>query len=264
METAHSQNTRNENKDFKLKPLPLEGVFPFSCYPGITCFNHCCKDIDILLTPLDIIKLKKSQRIPSSKFLETHVWIHNLPETHIPLVRLKMKEGDRRSCVFLDEEKDCGVYENRPTVCRSYPLGFGLTNRSFDEEHEKHFMIIEPMCHGHREKQEWTLERWKKDQGVDSFEELNKNWIELVVKLKTSGGKEMKDPQRTWFMMASYDMDTFREFVSRSSFYASFNLDEKTISETKADDESLLRLALDWQQFMFFHEGPLKLQGSKE
>ena len=34
-------------------------VFHFRCYKGIDCFNACCRSIDIMLTPYDILRLKQ-------------------------------------------------------------------------------------------------------------------------------------------------------------------------------------------------------------
>ena len=34
-------------------------VIQFSCHKGIGCWNACCSNIDISLTPYDILRLKK-------------------------------------------------------------------------------------------------------------------------------------------------------------------------------------------------------------
>ena len=38
-----------------IRPVELrdDSTFQFRCHPGIACFNACCKDIDITLTPYD-------------------------------------------------------------------------------------------------------------------------------------------------------------------------------------------------------------------
>ena len=44
----------------KVEPVRLdpESQFKFKCHPGIECFTQCCRDINIILTPYDIIRLK--------------------------------------------------------------------------------------------------------------------------------------------------------------------------------------------------------------
>jgi len=54
--------------------LAPEDKFSFSCHPGVSCFNHCCADINIVLTPYDIIRLKNRLGITSPEFHEKSPW----------------------------------------------------------------------------------------------------------------------------------------------------------------------------------------------
>jgi hypothetical protein len=45
--------------------LSLDDKFQFHCHKGIACFNKCCENIDNLLTPFDIIRLKNHFGITS-------------------------------------------------------------------------------------------------------------------------------------------------------------------------------------------------------
>jgi len=47
------------------------------------------------------------------------------PDEHFALA---MKKG-RGSCVFLDQERRCSVYDNRPTYCRQFPFHFHVSDR---------------------------------------------------------------------------------------------------------------------------------------
>ena len=256
---TEKKEASQRSEEFSLKPIPLEGAFPFACYPGISCYNRCCRDTDILLTPYDILRLRHALGVTSTEFLQTRVHYLKLPGTEIPLVKLKMQEDEQASCIFLKSE-GCSIYPERPTVCRSYPIGFGLADKNFLEDHQKNFMIVESLCQGHGEKRKWTLEDWKADQQMQDFDTFNQSWIELLVRLKTLGGKQMAEQQQGWFLMASYDLDPFRQFVTQSSFSARFGVPETRIKEVEDSDEALLRLALDWMKFMFFQEGPLQLK----
>ncbi|MCK7582709.1 MAG: hypothetical protein MZV65_48870 [Chromatiales bacterium] len=44
-------------------------VIQFRCRKGIDCWNKCCSNIDISLTPYDILRLKKRLGITSTEFL---------------------------------------------------------------------------------------------------------------------------------------------------------------------------------------------------
>ena len=48
-------------KETVLKEYPrmnLDSTFRFSCHPGVACFNRCCADVNIFLTPYDVLRMK--------------------------------------------------------------------------------------------------------------------------------------------------------------------------------------------------------------
>ena len=54
------------------KRLKPDSRFKFSCQPGVTCFNQCCRDVNILLTPYDVLRLKNRLGISSGEFLKKY------------------------------------------------------------------------------------------------------------------------------------------------------------------------------------------------
>ena len=38
--------------------LKEDAEFNFACHPGVSCFNQCCSDVNIFLTPYDVLRLK--------------------------------------------------------------------------------------------------------------------------------------------------------------------------------------------------------------
>ena len=40
-----------------------------------------------------------------------------------PVILFRMKDAEGKPCPFVDEEKGCSIYEDRPWSCRMYPLG---------------------------------------------------------------------------------------------------------------------------------------------
>jgi len=61
----HSEETE---ENFKLKPISPEGIFSFACHPGVSCFNRCCHEIDVILTPFDILKIKTDLKLRFDSF----------------------------------------------------------------------------------------------------------------------------------------------------------------------------------------------------
>ena len=108
------------NDKQKKQRMEREHSFKFNCYPGVSCFTHCCQDITIVLTPYDILRLKRGIGISSDKFLEKYTIIIPKEKRLIPLVILKMNEEDKR-CPLVSQD-GCTVYNDRPWPCRMYPL----------------------------------------------------------------------------------------------------------------------------------------------
>ena len=47
----------------------LDSKIKFRCHPGVSCFTACCGNINIVLTPYDILCLRKRIGIDSDEFL---------------------------------------------------------------------------------------------------------------------------------------------------------------------------------------------------
>ena len=249
----------DQNEQFHLKPISQEGKFPFSCYPGISCFNACCHEIDVVLTPFDVLRMKNQLGITSDSFLTQYTLLQKLKGTDIPLVKLKMRDeaGRRERCIFLDD-RGCSIYGNRPAVCRSYPTGVATHGSGKEDSGNPDFIIEEEMCKGRFEKKEWRVEEWKKGQGVLELDKLNKPWLEMVAKLKSLSLKDDKDQKMNIFLMACFDLDTFRKMVFHSSFLKRFDIDRKRIQLIEKNEEKLLQFGFDWLHFVLFQEGPIK------
>ena len=56
-----------------VQPVQLgpDDKFQFNCHKGIACFNKCCQNIDIMLAPYDVLRLKKRLGISSRDFLDS-------------------------------------------------------------------------------------------------------------------------------------------------------------------------------------------------
>lgn len=262
--TNPDNHSERNQENFNLKPIPPEGIFSFACHPGVSCFNRCCHEIDVILTPVDILRIKTELKLPSHEFLTKYTSFHSLKETGIPLVKLQMRENSNGACIFLDGTKGCSIYHNRPQVCRSYPLGVAALDprhaklQTEGQSTEARFLIQEDMCMGHREPKTWTLKEWMNDQGTIGLEEENKAWLEIVAKLKAMKMAETQQREISLFMMVSYDLDTFWNFVFESTFLERFVVDEKTIENIKSTEAELLKFGMEWLQYALFGEGNIR------
>jgi len=116
--------SNDETKEFldSLPELKEGNTYKFKCYPGIKCFNACCNDLDMVLTPYDILRMRKAVDKNSIDFLRIHTIGHRAPDTNFPTFKFRMTDSAARTCSFVSD-KGCAIYEDRPGACRMYPLG---------------------------------------------------------------------------------------------------------------------------------------------
>jgi uncharacterized protein len=235
------------------KPLMTwDDVFRFRCHPGIDCFNSCCRDVTIFLHPLDVVRLRKALGITSGQFLERHTHQVVSPLTGLPAVVLKMRDDDAKRCPFVTDQ-GCGVYEDRPYSCRLYPL-------DTEQGVEYSFIVNPDTCHGLCEEQEWTVERWRKEQGLYDYDELDHNLKDVMHAHEQWEAAIQDERMQSMFLMAVYDPDRFREFVFNSSFLSKFHVDADIVEKIRNEDVALLYFAAQWLRFALFgKKGFLKI-----
>ena len=238
--------------------------FPFGCHPGVPCFNQCCADVNIMLTPLDVLQLARSVGIPTGEFLDSYT-IHPITkDLHLPLVMLAMRDEPEKRCPFVGDE-GCTVYEQRPWACRMYPLGLAIPPARAGETPEPLFFLFEDdHCQGRMQQGEWTAETWRRDQHVDKRDEIEAGFRELVTHPWFIGGRRL-DPKRLhMFYTACYDLDTFREFVFKSTFRERFELADDLLDELATNDLALLQFGFRWLRFALFAEPTMKVSDAAE
>ncbi len=239
----------------------LEGdTFSFACHPAVSCFTECCRDLKLVLTPYDLLRLKKALGLVSSDLLDQFVVIKPQELNGFPGVYLKMNEDERHACPFVSPE-GCRIYKDRPGACRIYPIGRASSKtKGQDEAKEFHFLVKEDHCRGFDEAKEWSIKSWSQDQGLEPYTFFNDCWTEII-QHKGSLGPEALIPQKLqMFFMASYNLDQFRKFVLKSTFLQRFVVPEERIRKMESDDEELLRLAFQWLKLVLFGEKALPLR----
>lgn len=246
----------------RLEPIKLgsESKFNFNCHKGLSCFTQCCRGINIILTPYDIIRLKNRLELTSEEFLTLYTAPQLLEKTELPVVTLKLLNDEKASCPFVREE-GCFVYTDRPATCRYYPLGVASLIKTDETEDDFYFFVNEPHCLGVEEEKEWQVRDWREDQEVDQYDRANSLWIDLIVR-KRSFPKEMKLTEQTkkMFFLASYNLDRFREFVFESSFLDRYDIDDETREKLREDEAGLLEFGMSWLLWLLYKQGDFALK----
>ena len=240
-----------------LKPVGRE--FRFGCHPGVDCFGVCCHKLDLVLTPYDILRLKKALGMTAADFLEKHILPAAPERSRWPLVRLKMEAGEEGRCPFLVPE-GCRVYRDRPSACRTYPLARAAQKNAQGQVAERFFLVEEAHCHGFKERETWTIQAWVADQGLVQYHHWNDRWMEILTHPQGPGEGPQTKAKVGMFYLASYNLDRFLEFVSTPKFGSLFELEAGFMDQAAQDQEKLLALAFDWMKFSFFGEPTMKLK----
>ncbi|MBL0124499.1 MAG: YkgJ family cysteine cluster protein [Betaproteobacteria bacterium] len=266
------------NGDFAEKsPFPTSPVLPqtfdaskviqFQCRKGIACWNACCSNIDISLTPYDILRLKRRFEISSGEFLKKYTVPYEMEQSSIAGVKLRPVENGT-ACQFMRPE-GCSVYEDRPTACRYYPVAL-LSLRRQDETTDRasYALVEESHCLGHKEPRQISVEAYRKEQGLEEYDDLARGWRQLILKKKSSGPSIGKPSKRSLelFFMVCYDIDRFSQFVASEGFSGIYDLPAEEMKNILCDDNELMQFGFRFLRQVLFGEEtiPLKKEAAEQ
>lgn len=239
--------------------LGLDSKFRFACHPGVKCFTACCSEIDIMLTPYDVLRMKQRLRISSDEFLEKYTRSRIDEKTGWPQLLLLMRDDEKRSCPFVTEE-GCTIYSDRPAMCRYYPVGQGIHRLEIEgdvQNKEFYMMIREDHCLGFQEEKDWTIAEWRENQEAAHYDEMNRAWKDIFIR-SVSREEEKDGRKQQLFFIASYNLDQFRKFVFESRLLDIFELDDDYIERMRGDEVELMRFAFRYLRYIFGVEKDLE------
>ena len=257
----------NEIAKFKntiLKEYPRytkNDSFQFACHRNLKCFNSCCADVNIFLTPYDILRMRKHLGITSEEFLDKYTLIPIDKNLKYPAILLKMSETEEKRCEFVSESEGCTIYENRPWACRMYPVGLASPKDGEAASEEEFYFILEDQgCDGFKEGKKWTIKEWIENQGIDEYNRLGEAFKEIILHEKMQDDSPLDPKKIEMFHMVCYNLDTFRRFVFESSFLKKFEVDEYILNEIRKDDIELMLFGFEWLKFSLFGEPTMKIK----
>ena len=244
-------------EDF-LRELPELGPgqsFRFRCHPGVPCFNACCGDLNLMLTPFDVMRLRRRQRLPSREFIAAHADQFAAPDTGLPLLRLRMVEGvPGRPCPFV-RAAGCSVYTDRPGACRTYPLGRAARVGEDGGVLEQFFIVREDHCRGFEEDAPWTSAHWLADQELAAYNASNDRYLRLSDQARRAGVR-LNVSQANMAFLALFNLDAFTSFIREVRLF-----DKIVFTDGRAEgraeavlqsEEQALDFGFDWLELSLF------------
>ena len=245
--------------DDELKKLPGRRLaetetFTFDCFPGIACFNQCCRNLNLFLYPYDVIRLKNRLAMSSNQFIDRHVSVVLRPAGFFPDVLLRMQDENNSFCPFVTET-GCAVYADRPDTCRKFPMEQGVRYQTDSGKTERIYFFRPPdFCRGPQEARSWTPADWARDPDDVLYDKLTLEWAELKALFQNDpwGREGPEGPKAKMAFMAVYNIDRFRDFVFNSSFLKRYKVKTALIKKMETEDVGLLRFGFDWVRFLLW------------
>ena len=230
--------------------LTRSDAFGFGCHAELSCFNACCRDLTIELSPYDVLRIKAGLGLKSGEFLRKHTHTKFDHARGLPVVYLAMDKDAASTCPFVSEQ-GCSVYEHRPAACRLYPVGRAVTPAKDGTEAEEFFFLLEEdPCVGYGETTSWTIQKWLDDQGVSNYERWDARHRQIcqhpALRKRLADGNPLAPASLNEYHLALYNLDRFREYVVRTELAEKAGLSMSRRARIASEDEALLDFALDW------------------
>jgi Fe-S-cluster containining protein len=242
------------------KAVSAASSFHFHCHSGLACFNRCCREATIILSPYDILRLSRRLSLTTGEFLRRHARREVEGYSGLPLVLVKPARSG--GCPFLGEA-GCTVYGDRPAACRLFPVTQG-SELSPAGVRDRLFLRRLDYCQGFSGDQEWTVAAWQADQGFGEFDRPRRAWLQLLLKQAQLDRPSLDDRIVSQFYMVAYDLDAFCTFVFDSAFLPAHGLTLEKALLLRTDELALLRFSAAYLESLLFPEEALSLKRAFE
>jgi Fe-S-cluster containining protein len=218
-------------------------AFCFDCHPGVSCLNACCADTNIPLTPYDVVRLRERLEVGSDAFLERYAMVEANEDVGIDMVHLHMAQGEAGLCPFASD-RGCQVYPDRPSACRTFPLGRALRRAPDGRSATEEYVLLDPpFCQGFSHTApSFTATDYVTNQGLDIYHRFNDRYFALLVRWQ-AGGQARRTDAREQIFTALYRLDAFRALIDEQQLLAKSGAPERLHDKILTDEPQRLWFA---------------------
>ncbi len=239
-------------KQFPVGMEPLgKDTFSFRCHEQIDCFTRCCKQVEMILYPYDILRLKNNLGVTSAEFLAEYVQIVQGDNPYFPTLMMRLTEDEQ--CPFL-AETGCRVYTDRPSACRMYPLERAVDrNPDRGNAQDYYFIKIHDYCMGHGERVKQGVDGWIRAQGLLRYNYMNSLWAEVdtVFLQNPWRGEGAGGDNQKFAFMVCFDIDMFKRYIAEYKLIQSFRMSKDEKRRLQDDEEEILKFGFELLKFLY-------------
>ena len=221
--------------------------FSFLCHNGVRCFTTCCRQLELALTPYDVLRLRQATKLHSAELLNRYIIIEKEPDEIFPRYYLTMVDDGQASCVFVNEA-GCSIYEHRPGACRTYPMGRAVIR---EQNHVQEFYVLlhESHCFGFQEQKDQTIDSYTTSQELETYNYFNDRLADIQQHPAIRDGMKLTPSHLEIYHQALFDIDTFKEKIGKTHTPGT----KETAIEDLGDEELLL-FSFQWLKKKLFGE----------
>jgi len=219
--------------------------FSFLCHRNVGCFTHCCHQLELALTPYDVLRLRQATSLDSAQLLDRYIIVEQDEADTFPRFYLTMVDDGHASCVFVRTD-GCSIYKHRPGACRTYPMGRGVT-REHGQTSECFVLIHEPHCLGFQGRTVQTIDSYSSSQELKPYNRFNDLLAEIQQHPEIRKGMRLTSAQCSDYQLALYDIDTFRKQLAKNPVD-----DDAEFTAATFNDEELLLFSFQWLKKKLF------------
>lgn len=233
-----------------VQQIAADETFTFDCNPETPCFTECCRQLELALSPYDVLRLCRATGLQSDEFLDRYVIIEQDNLDVFPRFYLTMIDNERESCVFVSP-KGCDVYEHRPSACRTYPMGRGVRHK---EQGLTEFFVLlkEDHCQGFVNSFNHTPRSYLIDQELETYNRYNDACSEIQQRGRSRPDISFNQKQIEVFILALYNLDRFKKELQDGKLSHLYGYDSSEFENWT--QEQLLLYGIQWIQNFLFNE----------
>lgn len=179
--------------------------------------SACCRNMgrSVILDPMDIFRLTKALKLSFEQLLTDKIELNVVDGIILPNLKMQETTG---ACCFLSTDGRCSIHQDRPGVCRLFPLGRYYEGKSF-----KYFLQIHECKKENRTK--IKVKKWVDTPNQKTYDQYICDWhyflMDLEKLIQMSGDEELMKKTDMFvlelFYLTPYDPmeDFYEQFYKR-------------------------------------------------